>query len=156
MRAVLQREVTCLRTRAAPWATPGPGTSSAPRISRTQPLRTTEPLRSDAAHGICGGSCRPGLLRNPLRCTSEMDLPLQSSGHPLSLPSPSRQGCRRRHKPAADPPQPRSIPAGRGPAAAPPHICSGLVKPSHSGSFIHFLRGFPFFFFLQLQGIISL
>lgn len=35
----------------------------------------------------------------------------------------------------------RSIPAHEVPAAAPHQICSGLFKPSHSGSFIHFLRG---------------
>ena len=36
----------------------------------------------------------------------------------------------------------RSILARKAPAAAPHQICSGLFKPSHSGSFIYFLRGF--------------
>lgn len=44
-----------------------------------------------------------------------------------------------------------SIPACKAPVATPHQICSGLFKPSHSGSFIHFLQGF-----LQLQSIISL
>lgn len=97
-----------LCTQAAPGAEPG--------ISRTQPVCTTEPLRSDAATESAVAAATRGFTatlpaaRRSGFTTPELALSLSVLGR--------SRGCRKRHKPAARPSPAPQHPCPRSPAAA--------------------------------------